>query len=480
MHDEYQAACCPALPTDESLPTNQERLVARFSEPKHYTYEVSQSLVIRKLSLADKKNMHHAEQILRSTFRITTKELREFYEKHEIFALWYKDRMTSATILSTHPTIGMVNVVFFATLGYLSNLHFGTVLDNFIKHYAIQRGCGTVLVTALDMSVEFWRKQGYGDFEVTDEFTRAYTAAGAVQLRNTIFLSYRPNLSTVTALLEQAGNDADTFLLERAEKSARSTIALRVLARHGLGCVAESSTSSPAPQSQVPCASSSVPNGVTKMLPEAGSSMPSPTVASPFAKPPTKAPSPRAKRKPDSGLELNEREERQQRRDQLRDYRQQLWRQYLLTFSGGLKKGGARPPRRVPNAEGGSARSRPSSGAQAPKRPRPTPLPAAHPPTQSSTQAAVTARSPAHAKRWGRPNPDLSDDSTEEDEDTYKVDAVLEMKIEKGKKFFLIKWSGYSLDESTWEPQENIFDEALLEPFLSDQGIGAQLQGDSS
>lgn len=144
----------------------------RFSEPKPFVYEVSQSLAVKKLCVTDKKSMLLAEQILRSTFRITIKELREFYEKHEIFALWYKDRMTSATIVSTHPTISMVNVVFFATMGYLSNLHFGTVLDNFIKYYAIQRGCNTVLVTALDMSMDFWRKQGYQEFQVTEEFTR--------------------------------------------------------------------------------------------------------------------------------------------------------------------------------------------------------------------------------------------------------------------------------------------------------------------
>ena len=97
-------------------------LVARFNEPKNYMFAVSQSLVVKKLCPEDKKSMLFAEQILKSTFRITTKELREFYDKHEIFALWYKDRMTSATILSAHPNIQMVNVVFFATLVTIPSL----------------------------------------------------------------------------------------------------------------------------------------------------------------------------------------------------------------------------------------------------------------------------------------------------------------------------------------------------------------------
>ena len=133
----------PLAHTGPPPPADAVPLVARYSEPKQYVYPVSVSLVVKKLSPDDRKSMVYAEQILKSTFRINTRELREFYDKHEIFALWYKDRMTSATILSTHPTISVVNVVFFATLGYLSNLHFGTVLDNFIKFYAIHRGCST-------------------------------------------------------------------------------------------------------------------------------------------------------------------------------------------------------------------------------------------------------------------------------------------------------------------------------------------------
>ena len=72
-----------------------------------------------------------------------------------------------------------------------------------------------VVVTALDMSLEFWRKQGYVTFNMTDEFNQAYVAAGAVQLRNTSFLSYSPDKATVEANLKQAGSDADKLLLER-------------------------------------------------------------------------------------------------------------------------------------------------------------------------------------------------------------------------------------------------------------------------
>ena len=34
----------------------------------------------------------------------------------------------------------------------------------------------------------------------------------------------------------------------------------------------------------------------------------------------------------------------------------------------------------------------------------------------------------------------------------YKVDKIITRKIKKGKKYYLIKWKGFSLEHSTWEP----------------------------
>ena len=35
---------------------------------------------------------------------------------------------------------------------------------------------------------------------------------------------------------------------------------------------------------------------------------------------------------------------------------------------------------------------------------------------------------------------------------TYNVEKLLEFRLEKGQKFFKVKWEGYSLEHSTWEP----------------------------
>ena len=41
-------------------------------------------------------------------------------------------------------------------------------------------------------------------------------------------------------------------------------------------------------------------------------------------------------------------------------------------------------------------------------------------------------------------------------EETYFVESILEGKISKKKKLFLVSWKYYSVEEATWEPEENI------------------------
>eukprot|EP01017_Pseudomicrothorax_dubius_P038468 TRINITY_DN5766_c0_g1_i1.p1 TRINITY_DN5766_c0_g1~~TRINITY_DN5766_c0_g1_i1.p1 ORF type:complete len:265 (+),score=53.37 TRINITY_DN5766_c0_g1_i1:17-811(+) len=49
----------------------------------------------------------------------------------------------------------------------------------------------------------------------------------------------------------------------------------------------------------------------------------------------------------------------------------------------------------------------------------------------------------------------------------YEVEGILDMKTEDGDLYFLVKWVGYSLDESTWEPQENLAKvRHLIDKFL--------------
>jgi chromobox protein 1 len=56
------------------------------------------------------------------------------------------------------------------------------------------------------------------------------------------------------------------------------------------------------------------------------------------------------------------------------------------------------------------------------------------------------------------------DDSLSENE--YYVEKVLDKKIEDGEVQYLIKWEGWSIDQSTWEPKENLENiKHLIEDF---------------
>ena len=54
-----------------------------------------------------------------------------------------------------------------------------------------------------------------------------------------------------------------------------------------------------------------------------------------------------------------------------------------------------------------------------------------------------------------------NDDQMEEEEEEeggeeFEVEQILDKKIKRGKTLYLVKWKGYSLDETTWEPVENL------------------------
>lgn len=53
----------------------------------------------------------------------------------------------------------------------------------------------------------------------------------------------------------------------------------------------------------------------------------------------------------------------------------------------------------------------------------------------------------------------------EEEEPEYKVQAILEVKKVRGKPQYLIKWEGYEEDENSWEPEDNLDCQDLLEAF---------------
>ena len=57
----------------------------------------------------------------------------------------------------------------------------------------------------------------------------------------------------------------------------------------------------------------------------------------------------------------------------------------------------------------------------------------------------------------------------EEGEPEYEVEKILQTKLMKGKKKFLVKWKGFDEPgDNTWEPIEHVEDTAAYETFLKD------------
>lgn len=50
-------------------------------------------------------------------------------------------------------------------------------------------------------------------------------------------------------------------------------------------------------------------------------------------------------------------------------------------------------------------------------------------------------------------------------EKLYEVEHILKMKIKDDKRYFRVKWVGYSSLQNTWEPEENL-NSKLINAFL--------------
>lgn len=59
-----------------------------------------------------------------------------------------------------------------------------------------------------------------------------------------------------------------------------------------------------------------------------------------------------------------------------------------------------------------------------------------------------------------------SNDSETTDDEFYKVEKVVGHRKRKGKNYFLIKWKGYDDSENTWEPEEHLNCQDLLDEYF--------------
>ena len=78
---------------------------------------------------------------------------------------------------------------------------------------------------------------------------------------------------------------------------------------------------------------------------------------------------------------------------------------------------------------------------------------------------AHSIRNPFNAR-----NDDENEGSSEESEGEYEVEAILDKKTRRGKRYYLVKWSGWDSSHNTWEPLENLVNSSvLIEEFESRQ-----------
>ena len=53
----------------------------------------------------------------------------------------------------------------------------------------------------------------------------------------------------------------------------------------------------------------------------------------------------------------------------------------------------------------------------------------------------------------------------EQQEEVFSVEKIVSKKVVSGKTQYLLKWRGYDSDENTWEPEENLDCQDLLDEF---------------
>jgi len=57
------------------------------------------------------------------------------------------------------------------------------------------------------------------------------------------------------------------------------------------------------------------------------------------------------------------------------------------------------------------------------------------------------------------------EEEEEEEEEEYQVESIVDHRMKKGKKEYLVKWKGFDDEENTWEPTSNLNCDDLVEAY---------------